>query len=212
MLTRRVFPSYCSVGHMWKFTFGGSLPSLHKPATGLYLEKGQSSSQHHNSLTFKSILILSSQIHRHGVSIRRSCRQWESWSSDLLERYPHRVTPSHTLFAKVIQRIRDRDTFTVNRADCQLCSKETLHSQLWRRRTASYERLARWRKSKSYEQSSFSKISVTSPTSQLILQAFRHFTYVTAHSTTLPSLYLRHNSFSNPSVASPTSQLILQPF
>ena len=35
---------------------------------------------------------------------------------------------------------------------------------------------------------------------------------VTAHSPTLPSLYLRHNSFSNPSVASSTSQLILQPF
>ena len=57
-------------------------------------------------------------------------------------------------------------------------------------------------------------LSVTSPTSQLILilQDFRHFTYVTAHSPTLPSVYLRHNSFSNPSVASPTSQLILQPF
>ena len=61
---------------------------------------------------------------------------------------------------------------------------------------------------------SFSKLSVTSPTSQLILilQAFHHFTYVTAHSPTLPSLYLHHNSFSNPSVASPTSQIILQPF
>ena len=46
----------------------------------------------------------------------------------------------------------------------------------------------------------------------LILQPFRHFTYVTAHSPTLPSLYLRHRSFSNPSVASLTSQLILQPF
>ena len=62
-------------------------------------------------------------------------------------------------------------------------------------------------------ESSFSKISVTSPTSQLILilQAFRHFTYVTTHSPTLPSLYLRHNSFSNPFIASPTSHLILQP-
>ena len=46
---------------------------------------------------------------------------------------------------------------------------------------------------------------------QLILQDFRRFTYVTAHSPTLPSLYLRHSSFSNPSVASPTSQLILHP-
>ena len=47
---------------------------------------------------------------------------------------------------------------------------------------------------------------------ELILQPFRHFTYVTTHYPTLPSLYLRHSSFSNPSVASPTSQLILQPF
>ena len=92
--------------------------------------------------------------------------------------------------------------------------------------------------------SSFSKLSVTSPTSQLILilQPFRHFTYVTAHSPTHPSLYLQmlslilqafshftyvtahsdsptfpllhlcHSSFSNPSLALPTSQLILQPF
>ena len=47
---------------------------------------------------------------------------------------------------------------------------------------------------------------------ELILQAFCHFTYVTAHSPTLPSLYLHHSSFSNSSVASPTSQLILQSF
>ena len=47
--------------------------------------------------------------------------------------------------------------------------------------------------------------------SLLILQPFRHFTYVTTHSPTLPSLYLRHSSFSSPSVALPTSQFILQP-
>ena len=46
----------------------------------------------------------------------------------------------------------------------------------------------------------------------LFLEPFRHFTYVTTHSPTLPSLYLRHSSFFNPSVASPTSQFILQPF
>ena len=46
----------------------------------------------------------------------------------------------------------------------------------------------------------------------LILQPFRHFTYITTHSPTLPSLYLHHSSFSNPSIASPTSQFILQPF
>ena len=45
-----------------------------------------------------------------------------------------------------------------------------------------------------------------------LLQPFRRFTYVTAHSPTLPLLHLRHSSFSNPSLASPTLQLILQPF
>ena len=73
------------------------------------------------------------------------------------------------------------------------------------------------------KQSSFSNLFVTSPTSQLILQPFRCFTYITAHSPILPllqlrhssfsnllSLHLRHNSFSNPSF--PTSQLILQSF
>ena len=59
---------------------------------------------------------------------------------------------------------------------------------------------------------SLSNPSVALPTSQLILQPFRHFTYVTTHYPTLPSLYLRHSSFSNISVTSPTSQLILQPF
>ena len=61
---------------------------------------------------------------------------------------------------------------------------------------------------------SFSKLSVVPPTSQLILKPFRCFTYVTAHSPTLPLLHLRHSSFSNPSFASPTSQalLILQAF
>ena len=53
---------------------------------------------------------------------------------------------------------------------------------------------------------SFSNLSVTSPTSQLILQHFRRFTYVTAHSPTRPLLHLCHSSFSNPSLASPTSQ------
>ena len=60
--------------------------------------------------------------------------------------------------------------------------------------------------------SSFSNTSIGLPTSQLILQAFRCFTYVTAHSPTFPSFHLHHSSFSNPSVSLPTSQLILQPF
>ena len=89
---------------------------------------------------------------------------------------------------------------------------------------------------------SFSILSVTSPTSQFILQPFRRFTYVTSHSPTLPLLHIRHSSahspifpslhlrhssahslsfqllylchssFSNPSLTLPMSQLILQPF
>ena len=72
---------------------------------------------------------------------------------------------------------------------------------------------------------SFANPSVALPTSQLILQRFRCFTYITAHfptllslllhhrqsrahSPTVPSLHLRHNSFSNPSFASPTSQAL----
>ena len=48
------------------------------------------------------------------------------------------------------------------------------------------------------------KLSVASPTSQLILQLFPCFTYITTHSPSLLLLYLRHSSFSNPSIASPT--------
>ena len=49
---------------------------------------------------------------------------------------------------------------------------------------------------------------LTSPTSQLILQPFHRFTYITAHSPTLLLLHLRYSSFSNPSFASPTSQTL----
>ena len=56
--------------------------------------------------------------------------------------------------------------------------------------------------------SSFSNPSVASPTSYLILQPFRCFTYVTAHFSTLSLLHLRHSSFSNPSFAPPTSQTL----
>ena len=59
-----------------------------------------------------------------------------------------------------------------------------------------------------YELCSFSNLSVTSPTSQLILQAFRRFTYVTAHSPIIPLLHLRHSSFSNPSFHFPTSHAL----
>ena len=50
--------------------------------------------------------------------------------------------------------------------------------------------------------------SVSSPTSQLFLQPFRLFTYVIAHSPTLPLLHLRHSSFTNPYFALPTSQAL----
>ena len=50
--------------------------------------------------------------------------------------------------------------------------------------------------------------SVALPTSQLILQPFRCYTYVTAHSPTIPLLHLRHSSFSNRCFASATSQAL----
>ena len=46
-----------------------------------------------------------------------------------------------------------------------------------------------------YELCSFSNLSVALPTSLLILQLFRCFTYVTVHSPTLLSLLLRHMLF-----------------
>ena len=49
---------------------------------------------------------------------------------------------------------------------------------------------------------------VTSSILQYILQSFRRFTYVTAHSPILPLLHLHHRSFSNTSFASPMSQAL----
>ena len=56
--------------------------------------------------------------------------------------------------------------------------------------------------------SSLFNLSVGLPTSQLILQLFRRFTYVTVLSPTLPLVHLRHSSFYNPSLASPTLQAL----
>ena len=54
----------------------------------------------------------------------------------------------------------------------------------------------------------FSNPSVALSMSQLILQPFHCFTYVTAHSPTLSLLHLRHSLFSTPCFASPTSQAL----
>ena len=59
-----------------------------------------------------------------------------------------------------------------------------------------------------FRHNSFSNPSVALPTSQLILQCFHRFTYVTTHSPTLPLHDLRYGSFSNPSFASPTSKAV----
>ena len=72
----------------------------------------------------------------------------------------------------------------------------------------SEEFLTQEKRKKGRRKSSFSNLSVTSPTSQLIFQPFHRFTYVTAHSPTLPLLHLRHSSFSNPCFVSPTSQAL----
>ena len=55
---------------------------------------------------------------------------------------------------------------------------------------------------------SFYNLSVTSPTSQLILQPFRRSTYVIVYSQTLPLIDLHHSTFSNRSFASLTSQAL----
>ena len=68
-------------------------------------------------------------------------------------------------------------------------------------------KLARWRKWRACDVG-----EAKEGLERLIFQPFCHFTYVTAHSPSLPSLYLHHSSFSNTSVFSSTSQLILQPF
>ena len=71
-------------------------------------------------------------------------------------------------------------------------------------------RLARWRRWSAERVGACLILQpyITSPTSKLILQPLRRFTYVTTHSTTLPLLHLCHSSFSNPSFASPTSQAL----
>ena len=58
----------------------------------------------------------------------------------------------------------------------------------------------------------FTYVTAHSTTFPLLHLSHRHFTYITSHSPTLLLLHLRHSSFSNPSAALPTSQVILQPF
>ena len=83
---------------------------------------------------------------------------------------------------------------------------ESLENQneLWRRWSdwKLGEWAARWRKWKSCD------VGEAKEGLKLILQAFSHFTYDTAHSDSpsFPSLHLRHSSFSNPPLALPTSQ------
>ena len=74
---------------------------------------------------------------------------------------------------------------------------EGLDNELWRR--WSDGKVGEWAELNTVlytvEHSSFSNLSFSSPTSQLMLQPFRRFTYVTAHSPTLLSLLLRHRVF-----------------
>ena len=55
----------------------------------------------------------------------------------------------------------------------------------------------------------FTYLTAHSPTLPLLIhQPFHHFTYSTAHSPTLLLLHLHHSSFFNPSFASPMSQAL----
>ena len=67
--------------------------------------------------------------------------------------------------------------------------------QTWRRRTRFCRTHSPSFPSLHIRHSSFSNPSVALPTSQLILQHFRCFSYVTVHSPTLLSLLLRHRLF-----------------
>ena len=58
------------------------------------------------------------KIHRHCVSRCRSCRKWESCSSDLSRALSTSCNSIAYPVRKVTQRLRERGTFTVNRADC----------------------------------------------------------------------------------------------
>ena len=91
-------------------------------------------------------------------------------------------------------------------------AKEGLEKELWRRWSNGRVVTAHSSTLPSLHlyHSSFSNPFVALPTSQLILQPFRRFIYVTAHSP-FPLLRLRHSSFSNPSFASPTSQALTSP-
>ena len=71
---------------------------------------------------------------------------------------------------------------------------EGLKNELWRRWSRAHSSTF---PSLHLRHSSFSDPSVTLPTSQLILQPFRCFTYVTVHSPTLLSLLLRHRFFTD---------------
>ena len=78
-------------------------------------------------------------------------------------------------------------------------AKKGLENELWRRwsngRAGKLAAHSQTFPSLHLRHSSFSKPSVALSTSQLILQPFRCFTYVTAHSPTLFSLLLRHRLF-----------------
>ena len=54
----------------------------------------------------------------------------------------------------------------------------------------------------------FTYVTAYSTAISLLHLRHKHFTYITAHSPTLPPLYLHHSSFYNPSFALPTSQAL----
>ena len=94
-------------------------------------------------------------------------------------------------------------------------AKEGLENELWRR--WSNGRVGEWavsvgKATEELENELWRRWSDGEMSSAHSPTFLRRFTHVTAHSPTLPSLYLRHSSFFNPSVALPSSQLILQPF
>ena len=147
--------------------------------------------------------------------------KWYSGTTVVLNR-PDICLTGEEKRRKNFAQARGRLARRIKRRGCDVGeAKEGLENKLWRRwsngmvggwAVTYVKRRKAWRMSCDVGEVTERLENEQSSKSQLILQPFRRFTYITADSPTLLLLHLRHSSFSNPSVASPTSQLILQPF
>ena len=151
-------------------------PTRRKPFTGICLLL-----RHLLGLKRWIILTLYRQFKKHALS----CMLFPVWRDLLLLPALHYEQCYHTFHGR-FARWRKWRACDVGEA------KEGLENELWRTwSSAHYPTFP----SLHLRYSSLPNPSVPLPTSQLILQSFRCFSYVTAHSPTLLSLLLRHRLF-----------------